>query len=271
MTLILDYAWQHPDPALIKSDGYDGVMRYLSPDGSKNLSRAEAAALHAAGLSIGLVWESTAARAAEGYAAGIADAAEAEAQAIILGYPANAPIFYAVDYDAAPGAVAPYFDGVRFASHHPVGVYGSLRVVEAIHSSGVPYMWQSVAWSGGVVSGVAHLYQRLTPTRPVIPGSDENVVLHPFPMWTAGGVPPVDNHQPPTEGTIAVQTIDLRNADHVIVRAPGVVPLQRLLGVTADGLAGPHTKWALGEEQRKHGVADDFIFGPLTASALLAK
>lgn len=195
MTLILDYAWVHPAPALIKTAGYDGVMRYLSPDPTKNLSPAETIALHAAGLSIGLVWESTASRAGEGQTAGIADADAAETQAHILGYPIALPIFYAVDYDADPQAVQAYFNGVRVASHHPIGVYGSLRVVEAIHAAGgVPYMWQSVAWSGGVVSQQAHLYQRLTPTRAPIPDSDENTVLRPFPLWTDQPVPP----KPPT-------------------------------------------------------------------------
>lgn len=77
---------------------------------------------------------------------------------------------------------------------------------------------------------------------------------------------------PPSTGELTVKTIDLRaaTATHLIT-APGVIPLQRLLGVTPDGQAGAHTKWALGEQQRTHGVAGDFIFGPATASALLAK
>jgi peptidoglycan hydrolase-like protein with peptidoglycan-binding domain len=69
---------------------------------------------------------------------------------------------------------------------------------------------------------------------------------------------------------LTVQTIDLRNADRVTVKGPGVKPLQRLLGVTADGLAGKYTKAALHAFQlRAFGHADD-IFGPQSAEALLA-
>ena len=68
-----------------------------------------------------------------------------------------------------------------------------------------------------------------------------------------------------------MRIIDLRNANNAPVRAPGVTPLQRLLGVPADGVAGPQTRAALGNQQHAHGVAQDYIFGPDTASALLAK
>ena len=279
MTLILDYAWARPSPATIKAAGYSGVMRYLSPDASKNLSPGERDALLSAGLSIGLVWESFAARAGQGFAAGAVDANAAEAQADALGYPTTAVLFYACDYDANPSAVTPYFAGVMSAARRPVGVYGSARVVEGVN---VPYMWQACAWSGGRVSTVAHLYQRLQATVPnPIASTDENIVLHNFPMWTNApdrpGTPPAsrtDTRPPlptPTGGLI-VRTIDLRNASSTSpVRAPGVTPLQRLLGIGADGIAGDHTRWALGEQQRVHGIAVDFIFGPQSASAFLSQ
>ena len=73
-------------------------------------------------------------------------------------------------------------------------------------------------------------------------------------------------------GGLTVHTIDLRNASSTSpVRGPGVAPLQRLLGITADGVGGDHTRWAVGEQQRVHGIAVDFIFGPQSASAFLAK
>jgi hypothetical protein len=193
MTLILDYSFARPKPATIKLAGYSGVMRYLSnqhPPNPKDLTKPEAVALHAARLSIGLIWETYAKRAGEGTVAGEEDARAADAQADALGYPRDLPIFYAVDFDAAPTAVVPYFAGVRTASQRPVGVYGSARVVEGIHSAGVPYVWQTCAWSAGKVSSIAHLYQRLhaTVAHPVS-GTDENELLRPFPMWTP--VPPL--------------------------------------------------------------------------------
>lgn len=180
--LLLDYAWQVPSPAAIVAAGYQGVMRYLSPDVSKNLSAGERDALHKAGLSIGLVWEGAATRAGQGHAAGVADATQAEAQATALGFPAPCPIFFAVDYDTTPAAVAPYFAGVVSVATGAVGVYGSARVIEG---TAVAYKWQSCAWSAGAVSRQAHLYQRLAATiSHPLPGTDENVVLSPFPLWT---------------------------------------------------------------------------------------
>ena len=293
MTLLIDYSAARPTPATIKAAGYSGVMRYLSTDPGKNLQPAERDALLAEGLSIGLVWETTAARSADGFAAGAADAKAAEEQAAALGLPAGLPIFYAVDFDADPAAVKGYFDGVHSVATRPVGIYGSLRVVDTALTGGwATYAWQSCAWSGGVVSQRAHLYQRLRATVPnPISGTDENIVLRPFPLWTAipssaaSDVPPVFTKPTPAPAPkpvakpapappkgLTVQTIDLRNADRVTVRGPGVKPLQRLLGITVDGLAGRNTKAALYAYQlHVFGAAGaDYIFGQQTAEALLA-
>ena len=214
MTLLIDYAWAKPAPDAIKAAGYSGVMRYLSNDPTKNLTVAEAAGLLAAGLSVGLVWETISARAGQGFAAGAADAATAEAAATALGYPFYAAIFYAVDYDADPAAVAPYFAGVNSRAARPVGVYGSARVVEG---TAVPWKWQTSAWSAGRVSASAHLYQRqrATVAHP-LPSTDENVVIAPFPIWTtaplldpASPLPPVLTVPPVKPTTTTVQEDDM--------------------------------------------------------------
>ena len=253
MTLILDYSFARPSPTVIKTVGYSGVMRYLSHDPSKDLSKAEAAALHAAGLDIGLVWETTANRASQGFAAGATDATSAETQAAALGYPTTAVLFYAVDYDAAPAAVAPYFAGVASKARHPVGVYGSARVVEGTN---VPYKWQATAWSGGRVSTVAHLYQRLraTVSHPVA-GTDENVVLRPFPMWTNAVVAPT----PPP-----VVSRDNTRAPLIVLRGP--FPL-----ATGRGYTVGSTGWGVNEIQVLVGATPvDGKFGPITAAHVTA-
>jgi hypothetical protein len=291
MTLLVDYSAARPTPDTIKSSGYSGVMRYLSNDPGKNLQAAERDALLTAGLSIGLVWETYANRAAAGFTAGASDAKAAEAQAAALGMPLGLPIFYAVDFDADPAVVKAYFDGVRSVATRPVGIYGSLSVVDAALAGGwAAYAWQACAWSNGKVSQRAHLYQRLSPTvAHPIGGTDENIVLRPFPLWTAATTaPPVSKPssapasdipqvftKPPTPTPakgLAVQTIDLRNAHKVLVRGPGVKPLQRLLGVRDDGEAGQVTQEALHAFQlRVFGAAGaDDIFGRLSAEALLA-
>lgn len=77
------------------------------------------------------------------------------------------------------------------------------------------------------------------------------------------------NKPTPTKG-LNVRLIDLRNAHRTLVKGPGVKPLQRLLRVPADGLAGAQTRKALIAAQKRAGLKADAIFGPATAEALLA-
>jgi peptidoglycan hydrolase-like protein with peptidoglycan-binding domain len=74
----------------------------------------------------------------------------------------------------------------------------------------------------------------------------------------------------PASKGLNVNTIDLRNAGTTLVKGAGIKPLQRLLGVTADGLAGSGTRAALIAAQKRCGLTADAIFGPATAEALLA-
>jgi hypothetical protein len=164
---LVDYSYNHPTPRAIRDAGYLGAMRYLSFDGPpKNLAANERDALHAAGLGIGLVWETTANAALGGAQRGLSDASNANSQADHLGYPPGLPIFYAVDFEAYNGApmdaVADYFRGLGLASPtRPVGAYGCYAVIEhlgllklATHS------WQCVAWSHNHRSPRADLFQR---------------------------------------------------------------------------------------------------------------
>lgn len=90
---------------------------------------------------------------------------------------------------------------------------------------------------------------------------------------TAGNTPPpaVPAH-PTTAGSLTVKLIDLRNVTaKKLVTGAGVKPMQRLLGVTPDGKAGPKTKAALEAAQRRLKVSPDTVFGPETASGLLGE
>ena len=51
-------------------------------------------------------------------------------------------------------------------------------------------------------------------------------------------------------------------------RGPAVVRLQQRLGVTADGIFGPHTRAAVRSFQKRHGLLVDGIVGPQTRAAL---
>jgi murein DD-endopeptidase MepM/ murein hydrolase activator NlpD len=202
--LYIDYSRARPTVEKIKSLGCVGAVRYLSDrnlsDGvtnPKDITASEAKTLLDAGLSLALVWETTASRAGAGFDAGIADAKAAEAQADALGYPLTAVIFYAVDYDATVSAVMPYFEGIKTVAKRPIGVYGGYDIIHGlVHGLGFPYGWQTRAWSEGEVCSRAHLYQRVFEA-----DWDLNDVLQPFPAWSKAEEPP-----PPPVERIPVNT-----------------------------------------------------------------
>lgn len=207
-TCIIDCAWTKPAPNAVKAAGYRGVIGYISHDATKDMSATHAKAYTDAGLVVGLVFETTASRATSGKAGGAADRQFAEQAAKQRGYPAGAPIFYAVDGDFSPTQVQPYFQGLQGGSH-PVGVYGSIKVCEAMVKAGLAkFAWQTEAWSGASISGVAHLYQRTGKTLPAIAGVkgsayDEDAVLKRIPLWGGALAPP---SPPPTTSGLALIT-----------------------------------------------------------------
>ena len=184
-TLYVDYSEAYSIDLLnqIKSAGYQGIIRYVPyqySDGSwnpKGCTAQEILDANAIGLQVVLVYESTGGRAQMGAIAGKNDVLTAEANSIAIGY--NGIIFYADDANTNWGTVLEYFQGVREnAKHFPVGVYGGIDVVDGAHDSGFLWLWQTSAWSRGLVSPHANIYQRLTPTvsNPV-PNTDENVMI----------------------------------------------------------------------------------------------
>lgn len=200
----VDYSFARPDPATIKAAGYDVVLRYLGGTTGKQLSGGEAAKLHAAGLSIGLVYESTADRAAAGRAAGVHDATTALAAANALGYPAACPIFFAVDFDARPAQVAAYFAGVDAVLGPRAGIYGGFAVTTAGLAA---YRWQTKAWSHGQVDPAAHLVQQLAMSHPIAE-CDEDTIQHPIPLWGPTSKPaPRPSSRTPAQALAVIRTL----------------------------------------------------------------
>lgn len=158
-----DWAYGSISPASLKAARKDFACRYLSPESAKNLTPAEARANSAAGIDNVVVWESTGNRAAEGYAAGVSDAQEALRQANACGKPRNAPIFFAIDFEARGPDVDAYFRGVsNVLGVKRTGAYGgraALAYLFALKRIGAG--WQTYAWSGGQWLPQAHLRQYL--------------------------------------------------------------------------------------------------------------
>jgi hypothetical protein len=158
----VDYSWARPDPQALRAAGYTVALRYLGT-GARDISRAELDRLHAAGIAVGLIWETTAQRPLAGYAAGRSDARRANEFAGQLGAPGWLPVFYAVDFPASDaqtrGEVAAYFEGCRSVPGRPVAAYGHYGVIEYLCGVlGITHGWQCAGWSGpGTGSGGSYV------------------------------------------------------------------------------------------------------------------
>lgn len=164
----VDFSWARPGGAAIKAAGFDFAIRYVPypGHGGKGLSVAEIDDLHANGVSIAMVYESTAERPLAGYDAGVFDATATQRAFDALGIPDSRPCYFAVDFDAQPGqysVIDAYLQGAASVmGSGRIGVYGSHNMVKHCHDYGTArWFWQALAWSGGRHFDGRHLYQSL--------------------------------------------------------------------------------------------------------------
>lgn len=158
----VDYAFSRPSLAALRSDGVTFVCRYLSKDPGKNLTPSEAHELSRAGIDIVVVWETTAGRALDGFAAGVLDAKTALLEAQHIGMPAGRPIYFAIDFEAGhPETVEPYFRGVASVlGRGGTGAYGGIVPIAYLFDRGViGFGWQTYAGSQGLWDHRAQLQQ----------------------------------------------------------------------------------------------------------------
>lgn len=158
MALILDEAWAKVDPAWARSNGYTGIIGYVSEDVTgKNLTRAQVDAIHAAGMDVGLVYEYAIRAAQQGAARGAHDGDIARVHARSIGAPSNVTLYCAVDFDAQaadmPNVIA-YVAAFRDQVHaygYRAGVYGGYAVCWAVFQANAGVLlWQTYAWSHGL-------------------------------------------------------------------------------------------------------------------------
>lgn len=242
----VDYAWSHPGGAALKAAGKAFACRYLSPDSSKNLTKAEAADLAAHGVWAVVVWEATANRAKAGQAAGVADAKTAATQAATCGMPSSRPIYFAVDFDATPGDqtyINAYLDGAASViGRDRVGIYGGFYSVKrALDGGHAKWAWQTIAWSGGQWDSRAVIRQGAQATIGGV-SCDLNVATaDDYGQWMPGKTPtPVEVDVPLTKADLAT----LAHTDDVI-GAPD-----------AAGTPAGNTSWTL-ESYLRYGFLQD--------------
>lgn len=159
----VDFSYARPGGAALVAAGKTFVVRYIRPGDGRTLTAAEVKDYRAHGLGICLVFESTAVRALDGAAGGKTDAEVAAKQAQVLGFPADIPIYFAVDFNVTSKqwpTIDAYLGGAAAAiGLARVGVYGHARLMAHCATAGTArWFWQTYAWSKKVVYP-GHLYQ----------------------------------------------------------------------------------------------------------------
>lgn len=164
----VDYSFARPGGAAIAAAGFTFAMRYCpySGDGGKGLTLAELDDLHANGIAVGLVYESTAGRPLAGYEAGDVDATVARAAMQQLAFPDDRPMYFAVDFNARPdhyAVIDQYLSGAASVlGLERVGVYGSYDVcAHCFMAATAKWFWQTYAWSAGKNFEWRNVYQYL--------------------------------------------------------------------------------------------------------------
>ena len=295
----VDYSFARPPLDVLVRDGYRFVCRYLATENpetaGKILSGAEVEAIHAAGLSLVLVFEDGAEDALGGGVTGTAHGDVAKAEADALGVPTDVPIYAAVDFDVQSSqfeVVDEYVSSFATATGRPAAVYGPVAYLE--HTD-VPYRWQAAGWNptGTDVPGVS-IVQRQASSAP--PGTDVDVaVAENYGAWNAAPVPaPSPAPKPPEQpapapvapptprpsnngGTVTVNVpvLSQQNPGPNVVSST-VVSVQCLLrqavspSLVLDGRFGPITAAAVHDLEVQRGLeVDEGIVGPQVWNCLL--
>lgn len=167
MQLAIDEAWAKVDPQAAKDAGYSAIIGYVSQDTTgKNLTKAQVTAIHAAGLSVGLVYEYATQSALGGAVAGERDAGIAVPHALDLGAPPRVCLYAAADWqvqDSQMGTVYSYAMAdysAKMNAGYRAGIYGSYYLVKYLRDRGYPgLLWQTYAWSNGLLLSGVNLYQ----------------------------------------------------------------------------------------------------------------
>jgi len=271
MTFVADESWSKTDPAALTAAGYTGVIGYCSYDRTgKNLDKAHIDSYHAAGLHVGLVWETHNQAASEGASTGTKEANDFLAQLQTLG--ATGGTVWMVGED--PNALAPsqairdYFAAaaaILTPAGFRLGDYGSERTVNDTVGAvpGVTRKWFVGGWSQTVNADL--IQQSSHPGASTLNGSvDCNYAPADDWGWTEFGTA---TPAPPAPAPVAVAQPQ-RIAEDGVFGAQTIRALQAAIGAPQDGVYGPDTRRHM---QAHLGAAQDGIVGPQTIRALQAR
>lgn len=229
----IDYAWQHPDPAVLAAAGYTFACRYLSHDATKNLTLTEAQALAAHGIWVVANWEYGAQDMLRGYAGGVADAQLALTQATAAGMPPGRPIYFSADWDVTPAqeaTVLAYLSGAdSVLGWSDVGEYGGYYPLKtALDAGATQWAWQSPAWSGGQWDGRATIRQTGSATIGGVQVDVNEAMADDYGQWMPGRLPDAAA-SPATQPSVGARNwrndmhLDLAQGDAKVLTPPAAV------------------------------------------------
>ena len=168
----VDFADGRPGGAALAASGKRFVCRYLqykgNPDPRKPLTRGEIADYQANGLAIVANFESTSNRMLDGAAAGAADANDARADMLGLGFPVSCPVYFSADFDPQPQYLARIDAYLTAAAavlgKARVGIYGGIDALTHTRQSGTAaWFWMAAGWGHGKQPpAFVHLWQYQT-------------------------------------------------------------------------------------------------------------
>ena len=270
----VDYSVSRPSPSGLYTAGKRFAMRYVGLGTSdKHLTWSERAALHSAGLGIGVVCEGTEAWMLRGRDAGIEAAVISNRHVVKCGLPPWTPIFFAADFQGNIYQWNAVLNCLRGAEsvigYDRTGLYGGYECVRyVVQEMGARYYWQTHAWSHGMWHPSAHIQQYHNGV--TVAGGDCDLVRTSF--VTSGIVFPTGfpvNYPSWTERLIVnLPTLSRGSTGTPVKRAQA---LANVFGadLAEDGHFGPITESKVRHFQSTHNCGVDGIVGPQTWTALL--
>lgn len=263
--IAIDFSGARPSVSAMQAAGVKEICRYISPNPNhpKNLTAVERDAYLAGGLGLWLVFENSTLDPLKGGVFGQTHGLLAQSFATRLGYPANVPLYVAVDFDVQPAqmpSVLAYLSAVQAVCTYEIRPYGSFRMIESAFAAGISVGgWQTVAWSYGKRSIHADMLQHATPVHPTVPplgNVDDNTVLRVTRAWSSQADP-----QPPPHigGDMKIQFLTIEGCNAAFLAQTTDDGHALYVSWTGDGSQG-RVQQAIAD-QRAAGMTDLHLTG----------